>query len=582
MSPRVFPVCTDVPCCPRTRSRVAAPARPMRAACSVARAGSRVCTLLAMMALTALPAQALCEEEPGSPIPVPELSLGGYYRVRPSYIRNLYLGERRTTDLGLPPEDRAMYPDPVERRLDATEELGYIEHRLRLEPRLRCGEELSLNLDLDLLDGVIWGDNAGFSSISLFAGSPSNTARDRASVDDIFLRRAWMEFRLPVGLVRIGRMPSHFGMGLLSNDGDGLEEEFGEKRYGSTMDRVLFATRPGAILDALFGRPSTPSRLVLALAYDKIVDHNPGEPVLDLSDPKEEEDFVLDLDDCTDCAPLAHLASSGDDVDEWVLVLYYKDEEASIIREKDLVAGGAYLARRSQTRSDSVVYILDLHLKLRLDVLALEAEVLTIQGQTSAIKQGRLEKEVSIWGGAARGGYEGQRLSVLLKGGYASGDQEPFDEEFTGRSLHPAHRVGLLLYGEVLAERTARAWTTEARGFWSNGGVYNSFYLMPMLKWRPWDNIELIAAFLWARADEDTKVVHAGMGDASPSDLDLGYELDGAIKIRFLNRMHWSIEGGVLFPGRALWVDRNGNGMIDDADAADRAFTLQSRIAMEF
>ena len=43
-------------------------------------------------------------------------------------------------------------------------------------------------------------------------------------------------------------------MGILSNNGNGFDDTFGENRYGSTFDRVIFATRPIAIAQAVEGR----------------------------------------------------------------------------------------------------------------------------------------------------------------------------------------------------------------------------------------------------------------------------------------------------------------------------------------
>lgn len=52
-----------------------------------------------------------------------------------------------------------------------------------------------------------------------------------------------MEWLTPVGLVRGGQQPSHWGMGIVANDGD-HPSLFGDYRYGNIVEQVLFATKP--------------------------------------------------------------------------------------------------------------------------------------------------------------------------------------------------------------------------------------------------------------------------------------------------------------------------------------------------
>src|SRR5205807_197801 len=60
------------------------------------------------------------------------------------------------------------------------------------------------------------------------------------------LQPRWLyaQYRLPFGVVRVGQQPNHWGMGILANDGD-HPSLFGDYRYGSISERILFATKPG-------------------------------------------------------------------------------------------------------------------------------------------------------------------------------------------------------------------------------------------------------------------------------------------------------------------------------------------------
>lgn len=69
-----------------------------------------------------------------------------------------------------------------------------------------------------------------------------------AGLQALQVRRVWGEFDLPYGTLKIGRMPNHWGMGIMNNAGDEPYQE-----VGSSRDRILFDTnfgnyyvRPGA------------------------------------------------------------------------------------------------------------------------------------------------------------------------------------------------------------------------------------------------------------------------------------------------------------------------------------------------
>jgi uncharacterized protein (TIGR04551 family) len=47
----------------------------------------------------------------------------------------------------------------------------------------------------------------------------------------------WGEYLTPIGLLRFGRMPSHWGLGMLANGGDGIDSD-----YQSTSDRLMLVT----------------------------------------------------------------------------------------------------------------------------------------------------------------------------------------------------------------------------------------------------------------------------------------------------------------------------------------------------
>ena len=86
--------------------------------------------------------------------PAVEFSLGGYYQTRYKSFTNFF--------------------EPVGGG-QAVANPSIMTHRLKLEPTFAFGDLAKLSLDIDAMNGVLWGDNAGLASTALFAGNPSDT-----------------------------------------------------------------------------------------------------------------------------------------------------------------------------------------------------------------------------------------------------------------------------------------------------------------------------------------------------------------------------------------------------------------------
>ncbi len=146
--------------------------------------------------------------------------------------------------------------------------------RFRLDPELHISDNLRVISQIDLLDNVVLGSNpsgyafqpapGGGYQVSPRSGYAPNgifddtTVAPRSAVnslsDSIVVKRVWAEYATPVGEVRFGRMPDHFGLGMVHNSGDGYDDD-----YQSTIDRLQFisAIKP---LDLSAGRGTSPTR----------------------------------------------------------------------------------------------------------------------------------------------------------------------------------------------------------------------------------------------------------------------------------------------------------------------------------
>jgi len=143
----------------------------------------------------------------------------------------------------------------------------WTEQRGRFFVGVRDPEVGGVYLRADILDGVLFGDNGVYggnpspnSGLAVATKNPNNTAwrtgllpgadpLDTESyvpilreVDPIRITHLFGEVKLPIGLMRIGRMPLSEGAGIAAHDG-GRRNRWGISRYNDIADRVLFATK---------------------------------------------------------------------------------------------------------------------------------------------------------------------------------------------------------------------------------------------------------------------------------------------------------------------------------------------------
>jgi len=532
------------------------------------------------------------------------VALHGYYRARYSWIGGL-------------PGRRGGNWDAGQARFGVM--------RLRLEPEVSYGPSEEhpiavLHTQIDGFDNVVFGDNARVTRTPLFASDPSNTDINGFDLaDSLRLKRAWIEFLIPVGQIRIGRMPSHWGLGLLANDGNGLGE-WGDPSQGSTYDRILFATRPLTVVNALTRGDSRETPLIYALAYDKLV----SDPVIASTDPPDlgtvrggtrlpvrTGPLSTSYEDRS-TFPLAFVSGHNNDVQELVNALIWRDLDWNQTSAHDRLQLGFYYVwrwqqaggRLSSLPSDaqaSRIHILDWFWDMQLGLghgrpaFFTTLEVLTIQGRSNTVSLAGgcddttgicNQTRANIWGAVARVGVKREeRYTAQLEWGLASGDGELFNSStLSVRPLHPDYHVGLLTYQVALAAMTASGLGDAVRPLWSSGGVWNSQYFNPQFRITLLPGIEVHAGVLVSWAHKLLPTVYASnrsLGESSSchgfdSDCFVGVEGDLALRFRWgpNDLMWWDTELGIMRTGKAL----SGPGGLSQ----DILWTIQSRAAMRF
>ena len=204
-------------------------------------------------------------------------TLDGHFRLRP----NLYY----QFDLGKTVE-RSLFPRSP-RATERTQSGGDL--RLRLEPTFNISEEVRVKVQLDALNNVLLGStpsnsfpNDGFQLFDVFNdGQTAPRSALNALRDSLEVREAYGEVSTPVGLLRFGRMNAHWGLGILRNDGDCLDCDFGDR-----VDRVMFVTEP---FDGFYVTPMLELNSEGATAWPNGLE---GQPV-DLTNADDSHSWVL-------------------------------------------------------------------------------------------------------------------------------------------------------------------------------------------------------------------------------------------------------------------------------------------------
>jgi hypothetical protein len=514
----------------------------------------------------------------------------GYYRTRYNWMGNAPMPKGSIPSESAFPSKNASY--------------GFM--RLRLDPEVTYGPNpdlpiARLRFTIDGLDNVVYGDNARVFSSGLFAVDQSKTDVNGFDLtESLKLERAWIEFLVPVGQVRVGRMESHWGMGTLTHAGNGLAE-WGEFLRGETFDRILFATRPITLARGISKGDTRSTPLIYAFVYDRLVQ----DPVVDptISSPPAAtnpnfEPFYTTFDERS-TFPLAYLTNLDRRVSEIVNVLAWNDEDYGRGATDELFVG-AYVVYRYARSTDSRIIIPDLAWRLKHTLknkrnlaITTEGEYYTILGHSGALAfTGGCPPEPCNRGDAglhnilARIGVMDEgNWATQLEGGFASGDSDILSRaesspKLTTRGFNENIKVGLLMYQVALKALSYSAlFPAGANALGANGSVYNSKYLMPSFRFTIVPGLELHTQFLVGWASKLDALMY-GIGNTNDkcgfsAECFMGWEADLAIRAKMGSKdIVWiDLETGMMQPKQAFT-----NAGFNDA----WLWTVQLRAAMIF
>jgi hypothetical protein len=471
-----------------------------------------------------------------APVLAADVRVDGSYRLRLAEDTNLQLDET-----GYPIGQRT-----------------WAEHRLRLTPKIVESDKAEIQGSFDVVSGLIGGDVASDFRGFGYTGRSERLGGLHASGFDF--RHLFAEVRVPQGVVEFGQMPSHWGMGMVTNGGEGeLETDFGDARFGDIVDRLLFATRPFAFLGE---RSHLARHIALAIAGDVVY-----------------RDRYANL-----IVRNGGGLQWGDTAFQGVAALLWDPAPGT--------RGGLYTARRVESFAfnggDLHVWIFDAHLRTLVQpaflpgtTFSLELEAAEIYGGTSHAPNLARPRSAPVnqQGAVVRAMVSRGGVDAELEGGYASGASNPFDDQGSAFQMNRDFKVGLVLWDEVMMFQTQNAARrlSDPRLLGrppagldllpTQGAVTNALYLKPTLRYRPavfGGKIRAVLSVLIARAPQPVIDPYQALVFSAPRNAFgheagrvYGTEVDAGIAYR--TRLvgdavgaELGVQAGVLFPGDAF------------------------------
>ena len=464
------------------------------------------------------------------------LQLNGYLRLRSDLFDNLDL--HRDAD----PNGYFLFPRPLR---DAANRgtLTSDNMRFRLEPTLNVSEQVRVLSQIDMLDDIVLGSTPqGFFALSSGVQFPFDargqappTAGQNSDRNSIVVKRAWAEVQTPLGLLSFGRMPSQFGLGMVSNAGGGIDDDLGD-----SVDRLQFALAPlktwlgDLVLVPMYeivatGVVSSPQSGGVGQPFDR----DPAD------DTKAIGIKIVHVDTDEEMKRKFERNAASVSFGAWYM---YKSEGYEFPSYMDATTLPS--ANSSNPANDQVgpasnigayAHTLDLWYRYQTRRFRFETELAGILGQIGNAGN-QLTVLLRQFGGVAQADWKFADGRLVLGGefGIASGGDDPGFGENPGRPctsnpckpgtidgpqfssadrvpairnfrFNPAYRVDLILFKEII------------------GGVTDAFYLKPSLRYEFVDGLTGTFAVLYSQA-------MTAISTPSSTNTPLGLEIDAGLK----------------------------------------------------
>lgn len=495
------------------------------------------------------------------------LELHGYFRVRPELYHKFYIRN-----------DDAVYNLPSELADDdqstKNNTLAGANLRFRLAPTLNISEDIRIKSEIDFLDNVMMGATPRY--LQTYNASSESELMDVGRVQGwnmgppdsgqmVNVRRVWGEVKTPFGHLRFGRMGDDWGLGMLHNSGNGINDDFGD-----SVDRLLFAAKINDwLIMPAFDFPNEGMSSSDAA----------GRP-FDVSQLDDSYRLVGIFGYIHDKEDQAAMLKRGD----WLINagLYFSYQWQVMSFENELQYTGTY---NPLYENDEVVDATngasayefykremwnitpDLWFQVLYGTFHLELEAALIFGEVGNPDRETTEDLNPLtlvqWGMVLQIDYGllADALRIGAEFGYAQGDKDitgtrapsTFDQDrntddtnFTAFSFNPAYSMDLILHRHILG--------SVAQDMYFKGWVQYDFLKNPMGR-----NLSIRGDVIYTRAIFEESTI-------SQSSPNLGVELDAKVMYRSQDGFYAGISYGVLFPLSGFKGDPDEDGDLYSSD----------------
>ncbi|MCP4444130.1 MAG: TIGR04551 family protein [Myxococcales bacterium] len=536
--------------------------------------------------LGALPTTPVLPPAKGSRKKLQVFSLDGYFRFRHDWLKQMDLGFTDVESLGGAPFPNALACRGTSSPGDCKNSYSSANARLRLEPIFHIDERSSVHMQIDVFDNLVLGStplgyaaDGGSSDLPIDA-IDGNQQAPQAGLnnlgDSIVVKRAWAEIDAPIGLLKFGRMPWHWGMGMVANGGgrDPIHGGYNlDADSGDTVDRVSFSAKiPGMKLNAGIAMDWSQTGAHSATTGEQ---RGVARQAWDLDDSDDLGQWLLMISNLDSPTRNTDKLANGEAVFNYGAFLAYKTQD----NVQQALTIGETPPAESFVARDMTTYVPDVWVKYAKGKFDVEAEATYVVGSLKAPDLGIAETvDIRQFGGVARMNYRLMEddLTLTQEVGFASGDQ--WDNEVQGRThvsgavglgpgdntleqfvFDPNYHVDLILFRELL------------------GAVSNAAYSKTSFKYALTSKFAVRGSGILSAAHRPVATPGNSTLYGFELDADIGYENNGFFA---------GISYGILLPFAALDHPTDAafpfGGSTSNGGGASIAQTIQSRLVLQF
>ena len=539
----------------------------------------------------------------------PRLEHRGYFRFRAMMFSNTWLG----TQFRLSPTDKTTKgtsgakPPLTENQTNnsgtpfTAEDVGNgndesvvadANMRFRYQPTFLISPSLKIAGTFDVLDNLVLGSTPDFNfaerpdaPLSAFSTAQAPPGEGFQFDESIRVKELYGEWKLLGIPIRFGRMASNWGLGILANGGNGVDDDFGDY-----VDRVMAALQVYGVYIAggydivSSGATYKQDFQPFGQAYDLTESDDVQQGFLAIfSRPIQEEEIA---------ARTKRLVTERKPAFDWGVYTVYRKQnlDLSVDDAQKLATGEKTVAANFDelqlVKREAWAVIPDLWLRFEyrpsysLKIHA-ELEAAMIVGHIGSVSPVAPQpgedpaRDLFQWGVALQSDITTGGLTAGLDAGIASGDDAQFlgvldqknfadgstpNKDLENFKFDRNYHVDRILFREVI------------------GTVTNAWYAKPYVKYDLFDSPD---GAIGGRLD--IELAGAMEKNAYPGKAAfLGTEVDATLFVEDEGKFYGDLTFGVLFPGEAFALKAPFLGYAGDTKDPEIAWTLQSHLILKY